>query len=244
MRGRVVKRVLLAVGLIGLASWTGWQAACVGWASFQSMEARATLARALQKGTAPAAREWAAARDGFLAALQWDAENPEYHQGYADLYMVRLARVAGDPKNMAPYFDIALRHYAKAALLRPTWPFSHNGIVAAKSQQGHFDAQFKQALVLAARYGPWESGVQQVLITAGYRAWPSLDEAEREVIRGNLRRAHQWRPQPTAAQLTSLARNLPPCHELQVDVPGACRASGQEATPPEKPTTRSRKPAR
>ncbi len=244
MRGGVVKRALLAAGLMGLASLAGWQAACVGWASFQSIEARATLARAMRNGTAPAAREWTLARDGYLTALQWDGENPEYHQGYADLYRVRLARVAGDPKSMAPFFDIALRHYAKAASLRPTWPFSHIGIVAVKSQQGHFDAQFKHALVLAARYGPWESGVQQVLIFAGYLAWPSLDEAEREVIRGNLRRAHQWRPTPTETQLASLVRILPPCHELQVDVPGACRASGQDATPPEKPTTKSRKPAR
>lgn len=222
-------RLLTAVAVLMLGTWASHQALRQGWASYQSIEARAVLKRSPETGGVITAQTWSRARAGFMSAIEWDPGNPEYHQGIADLYMIRLWLTPGDRVKMAPYFEIGLRHYTKAAALRPTWPYSHAGIVTAKQQLGQLDAVFIRAIGLASRYGPWEPAVQDQLIVAGYRAWPALAEAEREAIRGNLRRAHHWRPKPAAALLAWLKAAAPPCDQLQVDIPGACAAAAPPA---------------
>ena len=215
-------RLLAALALLVLCGWAANQAARWGWASFQSIEARALLKRAMDGAIPMNARTWNQVRDGLVIALEWDPDNPEYHQAMADAYLLRLTRVAGDRSKMAPYFDIALKHYFKAAALRPTWPFAHAGIVTAKQHLGRYDADFRRALSLASHYGPWELAVQDQLVVAGFRSWAALGEPEREIIRGNLRRAHEWRPVQTATLLTSLKLAAPPCDQLQVNIAGAC----------------------
>lgn len=218
-------RPLAALALLVLCVWAAHQAARSGWANFQSIEARAMLKRAMNGAIPMNAHTWNRVRDGLVIALEWDPDNPEYHQAMADAYLLRLTRAAGDRSKMAPYFEIALKHYFKAAALRPTWPFAHAGIVTAKQHLGRYDADFRRALSLASHYGPWELAVQDQLIVAGFRSWPALGEPEREIIRGNLRRAHQWRPGQTATLLTSLKLAAPPCDQLQVDIAGACSAT-------------------
>ena len=183
------------------------------------------LKRAMDGAIPMNASTWNRVRDGLVIALEWDPNNPEYHQAMGDAYLLRLTRVAGDRSKMAPYFDIALKHYFKAAALRPTWPFAHAGIVTAKQHLGRYDADFRRALSLASHYGPWELAVQDQLIVAGFRSWAALGEPEREIIRGNLRRAHEWRPVQTATLLTSLKLAAPPCEQLQVNIAGACPAA-------------------
>ena len=153
---------------------------------------------------------------------------PIYHQGLADLYLVRLNRMPGDRSKMAPYYEIALRHYFKAAALRPTWPYSHAGILTVKQQIGQVDADFKLALAMASRYGPAEMAVQDQIISAGYQNWQALGPDEHRLILGNLLRAWQARPKQTAQLLTQLKPHLPPCEQLPSalarDLPGACAA--------------------
>ena len=227
-------RLLAALALLVLCGWAANQAARWGWASFQSIEARALLKRAMDGAIPMNARTWNQVRDGLVIALEWDPDNPEYHQAMGDAYLLRLTRIPGDRSKMAPYFDIALKHYFKAAALRPTWPFAHAGIVTAKQHLGRYDADFRRALSLASHYGPWELAVQDQLVVAGFRSWAALGEPEREIIRGNLRRAHEWRPVQTATLLTSLKLAAPPCDQLQVNIAGACStapgASRQDVT--------------
>ena len=224
-------RLLAALALLVLCGWAANQAAHWGWASFQSIAARALLKRAMDGAIPMNANTWNRVRDGLVIALDWDPDNPEYHQAMGDAYLLRLTRVAGDRSKMAPYFDIALKHYFKAAALRPTWPFAHAGIVTAKQQLGRHDADFRRALSLASHYGPWELAVQDQLIVAGFRSWAALGEPEREIIRGNLRRAHEWRPVQTATLLTSLKLAAPPCEQLQVNIAGACPTAPGAAKP-------------
>lgn len=224
-----VWRLLAALALLLLCAWAANQAARVGWANFQSIEARALHKRAMDGSIVLNARNWTKVREGLVIAIDWDPVNAEYHQALADLYLLRLMRTPGDRANMAPYFEIALKHYYTAAKLRPTWPFAHSGIVTAKQQMGRYDADFLRAISLASRYGPWEKAVQDQLIVAGFRAWSALGETEREMIRGNLRRAYEWRPSETAGLLTSLSAVAPPCDQLQVPIPGACASNGAMA---------------
>ena len=215
-------RLLTAMALLTLCAWAADQAARRGWANFQSIEARALLKRAMDGSIAVNARTWNRVREGLVIAIEWDPDNPEYHQALADLYLLRLIRTPGDRTKMAPYFDVALKHYFRAAALRPTWPFAYSGIVTAKQQMGRYDADFMRAISLASHYGPWEMAIQHQLIAAGYRSWSALGETERALIRGNLRRAHEWRPDAAAALLASLKPVAPPCDQLQLPIPGAC----------------------
>lgn len=232
-----VWRLLAALALLLLCAWAANQAARVGWANFQSIEARALLKRAMAGSIPMNARTWNRVRDGLVIALEWDPDNPEYHQAMADAYLLRLIRTPGDRTKMAPYFDVALKHFFRAAALRPTWPFAYSGIVTAKQQMGRYDADFMRAISLASHYGPWEMAVQHQLIAAGYRSWSALGETERALIRGNLRRAHEWRPDEAAALLASLKPVAPPCDQLQLPIPGACASS--DAMAPAAPAGRS-----
>ena len=225
MRRRAA-RPLVALVLILLCVWTVDRAARMGWASFQAIEARALLDHAMQTNEPMRAQVWNRAREGFASAIHWDPDNPAYHQGLADLYLIRLVRIPGDRTKITPYYEIALRHYFKAAALRPTWPYAHAGIVTVKQQIGQVDADFKLALVMASRYGPSEPAVQEQIISAGYQSWKALSQAEHGLILGNLMRAWHARPKQTARLLALLKPHLPPCDQVSVDLardlPSAC----------------------
>lgn len=246
MKAGQAVRPLVALALVLLCLWAADRAARLGWASFQSLEARALFQRAMESREPMRAQPWNRAREGYVAALQWDPDNPVYHQELADLYLLRLARMPGDRGKMTPYYEIALRHYFKAAALRPTWPYSHAGIVTVKQQIGQIDADFKLAMAMASRYGPAEIAIQEQLISAGYQSWRALGEPERELIFGNLRRAHQARPKQTAALLARLKAHAPPCDqipaELMRDLPDACARPGASVVTPDPAPLR--KPAR
>ena len=115
-------RLLTAVAVLMLGTWASHQALRQGWASYQSIEARAVLKRSPETGGVITAQTWSRARAGFMSAIEWDPGNPEYHQGIADLYMIRLWLTPGDRVKMAPYFaDLVKRKivdpqeaYAKA----------------------------------------------------------------------------------------------------------------------------------
>ena len=231
MRLHPALRWLGAALLITLSLWAANRAARTGWASYQSIEARSLVGNWVARPGRIDQLEWNRARDGLLTALEWDPENPVYHEQFANLYMVRLPNEPGGHARMRPYFELALRHYYKAAALRPTWPYTHAGIASVKWQLGERDADFRRAIVLASRYGPWEVAVHERLIRLGFGSWDTLGEIEREAIRGNLHRAHQYRPKETGVLLAALGKITPPCAQLRVDVPGACAAPAPAPAP-------------
>ena len=236
MNLRRLARWLTAATLLALCTWAAQRAVHIGWASYQSIEARALLGNWVARPGPIDQLVWNRARDGFMTALEWDPGNPEYHEGFANLYMVRLSNVSGDSAQLRPYFELALRHYLTAAALRPTWPYTHASIASVKWQLGERDADFRRAIVLASRYGPWEVSVHERLIQIGYRSWAVLGETEREAIRGSVRRAHEYHPKETGVLLATLKKVALPCGELQVDVPGACAPVKPDTATPRKGT--------
>lgn len=227
---RFARRWLIAALLMALCVWAAQRAARLGWASYQTIEARALLHQWIAQPGPIDQKVWGRVHASFLTALAWDPDNPVYHAGFADLYLVRLPNAStGDRALMRPYFELALRHYVRAAALRPTWPYTHAGIASVKWQLDDLDADFRRAIVQASRYGPWETAVHERLIVVGYRSWAALGETEREAIGGNVQRAHQYRPQETAALLATLKAVVPSCAELRVAVPGACAAAVNKA---------------
>lgn len=227
MNPRHAARWLVAASLAALCCWAMVRAAHIGWASYQSIEARALLKRWMENPASIDQLAWNRAREGFLTALKWDSENPDYHEGYANLWMVRLSTRQTSPGTLKPYLDMVLPHYLKAAALRPTWPYTHASIATVKQLLGELDADFERAIRQASRYGPWDSPIHERIISVGYRAWASLKEPEREAVRGNVVRAFQYRPKETLALMATLKAAMPSCAELALEIQGACRRAGE-----------------
>lgn len=217
----------IAAGLlVALSLWAAVKAAQTGWASYQSVEARALLKRWIEQPATFDQAAWPRVRDSFLTAIEWDPDNPVYHEGFANLHVLSAARVQNDQRQRGPFLNLALKHYLKAAQLRPTWPYTHASIASVKLQLGEIDADFRRAILLASKYGPWESPVHERMILVGYVSWAALGAPEREAVRGNIVRAMQYRPKDTGALMERLKNVLPSCEELAIDVHGACRPAG------------------
>ena len=209
--------------LVALCLWAAGRAVYIGWASFQSIEAR-ILVKGWTAQTIPFDQlAWNRAREGFVTAMQWDPDNPAYHEGFADLYLLRLRAVPVSLDSMRPFLQLALKHQFRAAALRPTWPYNHAAIAVSKFYLGEFDADFSRSILLASRYGPWEAEIQSRMVGIGYRSWAWLGAPERDAVRGNLVRAQQYRPAETQALLVTLKSVLPLCVDLALEIAGGCR---------------------
>lgn len=221
-RAQVVRSGVASL-LIALCLWAAYRAVMIGWASFQSIEAR-MLVKGWSAQAIPFDQlAWNRARAGFMTAMQWDPDNPVYHEGFADLYLLRLQAVPVSIDIMRPFLQLALKHQYRAVALRPTWPYTHAAIAVSKFYLGEFDADFSRSILLASRYGPWEAAIQNRMVGIGYRSWARLGASERDAVKGNLVRALQYRPAETAALLVTLKNVLPPCSQLALEIAGACR---------------------
>jgi hypothetical protein len=73
--GRVVRSGAASL-LMALCLWATYRAVPIGWASFQSVEARMLVKGWSAKTIAFDQLAWNRARESFLTAMQWDPDNP------------------------------------------------------------------------------------------------------------------------------------------------------------------------
>ena len=76
----------------------------------------------------------------------------------------------------------AYTHYKKAISLRPTWPYAWVNLALVKYRLGETDDEFYYALHKADELGPWEPGVQRVIVDIGLHYWNSLSSDERKFV--------------------------------------------------------------
>jgi hypothetical protein len=214
---------LLALAVLALLAVAAVQAARIAWADYGSLEARFLVDQAGRDGKRLPIVQWLRAHDQLQESLRWDAANPVYDEYLASLFFMRGAGAPPNSAEMNAFYDLALRHYLRAAALRPTSGYAHASIATVKFRLGQFDRDFSRALVLASRYGPWEQAVQEQVIDAGLRTWPALGEEVREVVRGNLRRAYQANEQRAREFLAARRSVMPACAQLGMPLPGICR---------------------
>ena len=126
--------------------------------------------------------DWDKLRADLSYALEYDPDNPNIHQYLALALEGRFAYIAPKNKEAMPSRREAYTHYKKAISLRPTWPYAWANLALVKYRLGETDDEFYHAMHKADELGPWEPGVQSVIVDIGLHYWNSLSRDERTFI--------------------------------------------------------------
>lgn len=119
----------------------------------------------------------------------------------------------------------ALEAYRDATRARPLWPYTWTQIAYVKLRLLEFDAEFDQAFARSFELAPWRIQSNALLAEIALRAWPSLDEHQREQGREAIRRSVDW-DRRTARRMEHLAVGL----GMQWTFCGALEAAQKEDT--------------
>lgn len=137
-------------------------------------------------------------------ALSLDPTHPTYNHRMGRLYHVRMGM---EPLRRDENGALAKQHFERSIEIRPYWPLTWANLALVKRDLREFDDRFFEATIKAARYGPWEPGVHQILASVGLPfAFVFADEPEaRAAIIGSvtrgLRSPVSYAPREVLAQL-------------------------------------------
>ncbi len=126
--------------------------------------------------------DWDKLRADLSYALVHDSDNPDIHEYLALAIEGRFADVAPKNKAAMPFRREAYVHYKKSISLRPTWPFVWVNLALVKYRLGETDDEFYHALHKADELGPWEPGVQRVIVDVGLHHWNLLSRNEKQFV--------------------------------------------------------------
>jgi cytochrome c-type biogenesis protein CcmH/NrfG len=136
--------------------------------------------RALDRGGFPSAEAAGRARARLEQARGLDSGNAEHCA-----YLARWHEAA------AQYRE-ALVQYRGCVSQRPAWPYGWLDLARMKLAAGEFDNELDRAVRNAARFGPWEPGVQlalaEILVTDGHRLSAEARQAAFALLGNALKR--------------------------------------------------------
>ncbi|MCV6621144.1 MAG: hypothetical protein OIF51_05265 [Cellvibrionaceae bacterium] len=127
----------------------------------------------------PTTEELDKALEEAESARSWNPYHAEYHDLKAYLLWLAILKEQREPQSESQARINSLAQQAidlhKTAIeLRPRWPYSWSGIALMKAYQQKFDQEFEQAVLQAARFGPWENTVNIQLALVGQIVWLEL----------------------------------------------------------------------
>ena len=126
--------------------------------------------------------DWDKLREDLSYALEHDPDNPDIYEYLALAIEGRYADIPPENKEAMPSRREAYVHYKKSISLRPTWPYAWVNLALVKYRLGETDDEFYHALHKADELGPWEPGVQRVIVDIGLHNWNSLSRDERKFV--------------------------------------------------------------
>lgn len=199
-----------------------WQSSCAGLSDFDVLQAENLVNSRIEKRLPLDMATLERARVLLESAIVKNANNGAAYQNLALVHEMRVALPWRDLVERDEHLNAALSAALTAVSLRPTSGFAYSVYALAKQMRGEHDAAFRHALARAAKYGPWEPGVQSNIIDVGLRSWDALDEPARDVVRGTITRALQTQPNEIKVFLQARRALLPQCEELRVHIAGLC----------------------
>lgn len=180
----------MRAGTIGLlfCSFVLLSAVRIGTADWLYGNAKDELASAFpQSSLAEAART-------LQMAGRLSPDNPDRHEGLARLALMRAWRPETADAERADVLRSGLASIRRAIVLRPVSAYSWAIELQLKSELREYDEEFRRALQMTAKLGPWEPELQRVVVAAGLAAWPALPDAEQGMIMGSLLRGMKRQP--------------------------------------------------
>ena len=126
--------------------------------------------------------DWDELRKNLSIALEFDPDNPRFHEYLALAIEGRYAYIAPKNEEAMPSRRAAYKHYKDSISIRPTWPYAWVNLALVKYRLGETDDEFYHALHKADELGPWEPGVQRVIADVGLHYWGSLSREERGFV--------------------------------------------------------------
>jgi polysaccharide biosynthesis protein VpsP len=140
-------------------------------------------------------KDWNKLRVSLSKALELEPNNPEIHEVLALAIEGRFSNMAPKDAEANVYRRLALEHYRKSVLLRPTWPYAWNKLTVVKYRLGQIDDEFYEALHNAERLGPWEPVIQRMVLEVGLINWLVFSKPERTFVLQTISHALEKDPQ-------------------------------------------------
>ena len=126
--------------------------------------------------------DWDKLRADLSYALKHDPDNPDIHEYLALAIEGRFADIAPENNQAMSSRREAYAHYKKSISIRPTSPFAWVNLALVKFRLGETDDEFYYALHKADELGPWEPGVQRVIVDIRLYYWNSLSPDEKKFV--------------------------------------------------------------
>jgi len=172
------KRWLLACGaILALAALTV-TALRWGMADAELSQASREMARWEADRALPGRDSWLDVRSTLLEAQRRETGNPTLQETLARLHAQRH-----DGNDGAEVFqERALEYFQRAAVQRPTSPYTWASIALTRYRLGLIDAELQRALANATLLGPWEPEVQFIVADIGIALWDELPDVKRNEV--------------------------------------------------------------
>lgn len=187
-----------AAGIVALAALAALAFAAVppGIASLAAFAPNQVLARLDETEALPTEAQWRAALPALERAARLDPDNPSHLEELARWNERYSLRLAPDDPAARGLLEDAAKNLRGALERRPSSPYTWANLALVLSRLGRHDAEFQQAVLNAARLGPWEVAVQLGLAYVSFTAprgalAPEGEAAARRLMVNALHRYHK-----------------------------------------------------
>ncbi len=134
-------------------------------------------------------KEWSEIQNDLEMARKFDPENPELLMALGLAHEGRFANSAVKFSDARESREQALVYYRQSVNLRPSWPYGWIDLALVKYRLGELDQEFYDAAALSLELGPWEPGVQKVIIEIGLHGWKDLNDEMHILVLDTIRKA-------------------------------------------------------
>ena len=139
--------------------------------------------------------EWQVINANLQRALKLQPDNPVTLTELGRLHRIQLEVDTLERAEIERHGALALDYYERAARLRPTWPWGWSSMALVRYElfEDSSDA-YHQALIRAARFGPWEGSIQRLIVDLGLDTWEHLSPGARHTVLVTVDRALKRQP--------------------------------------------------
>ena len=178
----LVRPQIIILPLMGLLLFCTLQAANRGLASVVAYPGNAWLYQWQEDPASLDPAQWNLIRGYLEDSLNYHPNNPEVLFNLGSTYEGEyLYSLEGDEAAVQARRQ-ARDYYLKALALQPTWPYFWIKLGLVNYSLGLVDEAYFKILNNADHFGPWEPGVQYLLIDIGLHQWRTMTDEQRKLI--------------------------------------------------------------